>query len=161
MKKLLYQYIYNTKKVQSLNLTPAQFFKEWKALLYFFSNQIYDIRIEGIRNSMDRREANLMESKVMLAGIYLDPMYRCLLTDEQQIKGKDATWDIAVRIKKPGAEIIVVSEIESISSSTNTSDNEFKFKKLLLKNSVQNILGLTFKWLQTMNKLVLLLPLVN
>ena len=38
-------------------------------------------------------------------------MYRCLSTDEQKIKGKDATCD--VRIKKPGPEITVVAEIEA------------------------------------------------
>ena len=52
------------KKFQSENLTPAQFFKEWKALLYFFYNKIDGSITEGIRNLMQKREANLIENKV-------------------------------------------------------------------------------------------------
>ena len=39
-----------------------------------------------------------MEVKVILTGVYLDPMYRCLLTEKQKIKGKDTACGIAIGV---------------------------------------------------------------
>ena len=86
LKNLLYQLYIVTKKVQSEDLTPGQFFKQLKG---------------------------------SFADVYLDSMYSCLLTDEQKIKEKNATCDIAVKIKKPEPDITALTKVESISSSTN------------------------------------------
>lgn len=44
---------------------------------------------DGIAASMKQNEALLLENKVLWAAVYVDPMHRILLDDEQLTKGKD------------------------------------------------------------------------
>ena len=81
---------------------------------------------------MEKRESILLENDVMLAGIYLNPKYRCLLKDKQQRKAKDAVCAIVVRMKNPQETSQAEIENISASSSTTTSD-EFDFEKILDK----------------------------
>lgn len=48
---------------------------------------------------MERREATLMDNDILLAGVYIDPMYRVTLTEEQKTRAKAALCDLANRMK--------------------------------------------------------------
>ncbi|GFG35770.1 hypothetical protein Cfor_03940, partial [Coptotermes formosanus] len=64
-----------TKRLQTEDLTP-----------------VGGLTADGIVASMKKREALLLENKILLAAIYVDPVHRILLNDEQLTKGKAALW---------------------------------------------------------------------
>ena len=88
-----------TKKLQEEDLTPGIFVKEWKNLMFCLS-QKGAIFASGIAASMKQREKVLLENKIFLAAVYVDPMHRILLDDQQLTKGKEALFEIAVRMNK-------------------------------------------------------------
>jgi len=47
---------------------------------------------------MERREATLFKSKILLAAVYYDPHYRMMLTDNQQLSAKDACCNLPLKI---------------------------------------------------------------
>ena len=60
-----------------------------------------DCRIaDAIKSSTIRREKNLLNNNLLLAGIYVDPMHRVTLSNEQipVIRGKAALCDLAVQM---------------------------------------------------------------
>ena len=61
-----------TKQMQSAHLTPGSFYKEWKTLIFKFS-QIGGKLADAITASMQRRETRLMNNDVLLSAIYVDP----------------------------------------------------------------------------------------
>lgn len=74
-----------------------------------------------------------MENDVTLAGIYLDPKQRCLLTDGQQSKAKNVVCDVAIRMKSHQECSGEENENVSASSYNNMSDTEFDFEKVIDK----------------------------
>ncbi|XP_076818099.1 uncharacterized protein LOC143463498 isoform X2 [Clavelina lepadiformis] len=48
---------------------------------------------------MERREQALFANDVLLAAVYVDPMYRVILNDEQHSKGKATLLEIALSMK--------------------------------------------------------------
>lgn len=55
----------------------------------------------------------------MLAAIYINPKYRCLLTSKQETKAQNALCNIAIRTQKPDEEIQnTESECESSARSS-------------------------------------------
>ena len=94
---LRYPYIL-TKKFQGEDLTSGMFLKEWKNLEFRMS-QSGCLIAEGITNSMKRREALLLGNKVLLASIYIDPMHRILLNDDQLSNGRNTLLEVAYRLK--------------------------------------------------------------
>lgn len=121
-----------TKNFQAAELTPGQFFKEWRRLSYRLS-QIGGIVADSIRASMLRREELLLDNNVLLAAIYVDPMHRILLTDEQKAKGKSALYDVAVRMKMLSEGNVDFSEAEICvdNPSSSSESEECDFEKLL------------------------------
>jgi len=61
-----------TKKLQAADLTPGSFFKEWKKLIFKFS-QIGGILADAMRTSMECREKVLLDNNVLLAAVCVDP----------------------------------------------------------------------------------------
>ena len=98
MEELLQHPFYVTKRLQCADLTPGSFFKEWKELIFKFS-QIGGDMAEAMKSSMEHREKVLLNNSVLLAAVYVDPMYRVLLQDEELAKGKNALIDIAVAMR--------------------------------------------------------------
>jgi hypothetical protein len=71
-----------TKNLQQANLTPGEFMKEWKGLLFKLSNQ-QGIIAEEIISSMKNRD-----NYILIAAVYVDPKYRVKLTENQIAKAK-------------------------------------------------------------------------
>ena len=62
-------------------------------------SQIGCLIAEGITNSVKRRKALLLGNKVLLASIYIDPMHRILLIDDQLSNGRNTLLEVAYRLK--------------------------------------------------------------
>ena len=75
-------------------LTSGMFLKEWRNLEFRMS-QTGCLIAEGITNSTKRREALLLGNKVVLASIYIDPMHRILLNDDQLSNVRNTLLEIA------------------------------------------------------------------
>ena len=84
---LLCRSFLTTKKLHAVDLTPGSFFKEWKKLIFKFS-QIGDILADAMRTSMECYKKVLLDNNVLLAAVYIDPVYRVTLNDEERQKGK-------------------------------------------------------------------------
>lgn len=125
-----------TKKLQEQELTPGSFYKEWKNLVFRLS-QTGGIIADGIKDSMLIREIKLLDNSVLLAAIYVDPMHRVILTEEQLIRGKTALCDIAVRMKQfqeISSTANIESQSETIASVTSTSSSTASFHSDLQDN---------------------------
>ena len=115
----------------------GSFFKEWKKLIFKFS-QICDILVDAMRTSIECREKVLLDNNVLLAAVYVDPLYRVTLNDEERAKGKAALLQIALSLKhheerRCGANLFKEKNQSSRKenfSSTSESENE-DFEKLL------------------------------
>lgn len=100
LKRLLVLPFIATKNLQSADLTPGEFLKEWKGLIFKLSNTGGLIANEIVR-SMQQRERLLLENNdVLLAAVYVDPNCRILLDDDQCTKAKKALSDVAIRLHK-------------------------------------------------------------
>ena len=76
-----------TKNYQKAELTAGQFYKDWKQISCKLTTTGGPVA-DGIQRSMQKREATLMNNSVLLAAIYVNPMHRILLTDDQRDRGK-------------------------------------------------------------------------
>ena len=83
-----------TKKLQAADLTPGLFFKEWKKLIYKFS-QIGGSLADAMQTSMESRKKILLGKNVLLAAIHVDPTYMVTLNNEKRAKGRAALLQIA------------------------------------------------------------------
>lgn len=97
LEEILRQPFLVTKKLQAEDLTPGTFYKEWKELIFKFS-QDSNIISDAIKASMMRQEKILLDNRVLLAAIYVDPKYRIILNEEQLNRAKAALTEIAVRM---------------------------------------------------------------
>ena len=87
-----------TKKLQEEDLTLSTFLWEWKKLIFNLS-KAEGLIAEGIVSSMKKREGLLLENEILLAAVYIDPMNRILLSEDQIAKAKETLCDVAVWIK--------------------------------------------------------------
>jgi len=72
--------------------------KEWHKLAKFLEDCG---KLEnGILLSMKKREVTVFQNSHLLAGVYVYPRYRILLSDEQLIKAKEGLFDIFRRLEK-------------------------------------------------------------
>ena len=132
LKELLYYPYIVTKKLQCSNLTPGSFIKEWNMLI-FRMTQIGGLIAEEIKDSMVRREAFLLDNDILLAAIYVDPLYRVSLNDSQLIKAKIALFNVAVRmngldkeIENPVQEDDSMASPTAMSLSSGSSEDEYE-----------------------------------
>ena len=79
---------------------------------------------------MKRRGVQLLNNKLLLAGVYVDPMNRVLLSEIQKQDAKLALCDLAVRIAGLNARASDDSENISTSDSEGACD-EVDFEKML------------------------------
>lgn len=112
-----------TKNLQEAELTPGSFIKEWKTL-HFRLSGIGELIAEEVLKSMQRREATLMDNDILLAGIYVDPMYRVILNEDQKSKAKAALCDVAIRMKGLALQEESFDETFGDSSPARLSDDE-------------------------------------
>ena len=87
--------------LQSANITPGLFMKEWKKLCKFLQDNGEEISL-GIIASMQKREEKLFKNTHFLAGVYVDPRYRILLSPSQTLHAKEGLLDIARRVENKG-----------------------------------------------------------
>ncbi|KAM4028644.1 uncharacterized protein ACNLHF_023936 [Anomaloglossus baeobatrachus] len=132
LEKLLEHPFTVTKKLQAEDLTPGIFLKEWRNLMFRLS-QRGGLIASGIATSMKRREELLLQNNILLAAVYVDPMHRILLDDQQLSKGKEALFEIAVRMK--GLQNSQEEQEEfgrpATSSASSSTDEEFNIEKYL------------------------------
>ena len=112
----------------------GSFFKEWKKLIFKFF-QICDILVDAMRTSIECREKVLLDNNVLLAAVYVDPLYRVTLNDEERAKGKAALLQIALSLKhheerRCGANLFKEknqsSRKENFSSTCESEDEDFE-----------------------------------
>lgn len=73
---------------------------------------------------MQRRKATLMDNDILLAGIYVDPMYCVILNEDQKSKAKAALCDVAIRMKGLALQEESFGETLGDSSPARLSDDE-------------------------------------
>ncbi|XP_073510784.1 uncharacterized protein [Phyllobates terribilis] len=134
LKELLNHPFTVTKKLQAEDLTPGIFIREWKNLLFCLS-QRGGLIADGNSASMKRRETQLLENKMFLAAVYVDPSHRILLDDQQLTKGKEALTEVAVRMSGLQEDCQAQEDLGPDSAtaaiSSSSSDEEFDFDKYL------------------------------
>ena len=123
MSELLAKPYATTIHLQSTDLTPEVFLKEWCSLKNFLSQQPSMVASE-ILSSMTKRENKILFNTHFLAGVYVDPRYRILLTKEQHDLAKNGLLDIAVRLHKQ-------SVIDDVTLSNENDSTDDEFEKLL------------------------------
>ena len=62
---------------------------------------------ETIKDSMKKRESKLLDNDVLLAGIFVDPKSRVLLTNGEKVRAKATLLQIAVRMRKLEKSLLV------------------------------------------------------
>lgn len=97
LESLLRKQCYVTKQLQSTDLTPSLFMKEWKNLIFGLS-QKGRLIAGGIENSMVCRENLLLDNDILLVTTYIDPMYRILLSGEQIFGVKKSLYEVGLVI---------------------------------------------------------------
>ncbi|XP_073415086.1 uncharacterized protein [Dendrobates tinctorius] len=134
LKELLNHPFTVTKKLQAEDLTPGIFIREWKNLLFCLS-QRGGLTADGISASMKWRETQILENKIFLAAVYVDPSHHILLDDQQLTKGKEALTEVAVRMSGLQEDCQVQEDMGPDSAtaaiSSCSSDEEFDFDKYL------------------------------
>ena len=63
------------------------------------NSQIGDTLADAMRTSVECREKVLLDNNVLLAAVYVDPMYRVTLNDEERSKRKATLLQIALSLK--------------------------------------------------------------
>lgn len=94
--EMLLRYLYTTaKKLQSLDLSPGDALFLWKEMIFKLERN--GGLLEGcLASSLKKQECRFLdENPLFLAGIFIDPMNRVLLSHDQKLKGKDALYRIA------------------------------------------------------------------
>lgn len=124
-----------TKNLQGADLSPGEFLKEWKGLIFKLS-KVGGLIADEIVESMKRRERLLLGNEILLAAAYVDPNCRIMLNDEQCNTAKNALTDVAIRLKSLKNEEVAVqhtlSDVAGNSSSQGESDSEdLEFEQLL------------------------------
>ena len=127
-----------TKKLQEENLVPSQFMAEWKRLLRNLSLK-HDTLSKLIMESMEKREQLLMGNPIFLAGVFVDPYYRCLLSPEQKIEARNALYNLCKKINRPRTSDhnqLEVTVDESLDTSSDMSLTDYSdFEKYLDKEA--------------------------
>ncbi|XP_023228539.1 uncharacterized protein LOC111628913 [Centruroides sculpturatus] len=85
----------------------------------------------AILSSMREREIQLLDNKILLAAIYVDPMNRILLNDNQIAPGKEKLREIAIRLKKLPLPYIYESKDENKNNECNDNSESSSPKKEL------------------------------
>ncbi|XP_043362981.1 uncharacterized protein LOC119850770 isoform X2 [Dermochelys coriacea] len=97
--------------LQAADVTPGVLMKEWRKLSKFLQENGGQIA-EGILSSMQKREEKLFDNIHFLAGVYVDPRYRILLTSREIPKAKEGLLDIARRLEKQNLLLLLNSAKE-------------------------------------------------
>lgn len=125
-----------TIRLQSANITPGSFLKEWSALKKFLQKQTTPLAIP-IASSMERREEMLFDNDLFLAAILVDARYRILLNVNQLERAKNGLREMVRRVRSRARahqdgeqEPALPSARESSSSST---DDDFEKELDLLE----------------------------
>lgn len=141
LENILYRPYILTKKLQTEDLTPGAFFFEWRNLIYQLSSNDDPIS-SAITSSMNKREQLLLQNEILVAAIYIDPMSRILLNDNQITKAKGTLYEIALRMKCFSEVENLETQIEhtyfasSKDSTSSSSHEDSSFEKYLNELSV-------------------------
>ena len=114
-----------TVTLQKESLTPGEFFRRWTESKGNLSRTNSNFS-GSILQSMKKREPLLLKNNIFLAGIYVDPSNRCLLSPEQREKAREGLYHLSLKINKPSLlnrETEVQAET-SLDTSTDRSLND-------------------------------------
>ncbi|CAM5113507.1 unnamed protein product [Natator depressus] len=120
-----------TVNLQAVDVTPGVLMKEWRKLSKFLQENGGQIA-EGILSSMQKREEKLFDNIHFLAGVYVDPRYRILLTSREIPKAKEGLLDIARRLEKQNLLLHLNSAKEVEENKTQQKESstiEFAFSE--------------------------------
>lgn len=134
LEKVLECAFVTTKKFQCENLTPGDFFCEWRELIFKLQKFECDIA-DDIIASMTRREVDIMVNTILLAGIYVNPLNRVLLNDNQTQLARQALYELMVKMKGKNAnndrqlsdvsqESVVIDEFDKYLDSLEKNDEK-------------------------------------
>ena len=131
---LLLPFVFS-KHLQTADLTPGAFYKEWKKLIFKFTRVGGDIA-KAMKKSMEKREKILLDNDVLLAAVFVDPMHRVALTNDLQERRRKALVAIALGMKayeQKSSRTIEVDESQNLShDELSTSGSDIKdFEKHL------------------------------
>ena len=85
-----------TVKLQAENITSGVFMKEWCSLKRTMCRKETKLAAE-IFKSTEKRESSLYQSKLFLAGVFVDARYRIPLTEEQMEVAKTGLMEVALK----------------------------------------------------------------
>ncbi|XP_053892578.1 BEN domain-containing protein 5 isoform X2 [Malaclemys terrapin pileata] len=117
-----------TVNLQAVDVTPGVLMKEWRKLSKFLQENGGQIA-EEILSSMQKREEKLFDNIHFLAGVYVDPRYRILLTSREIPKAKEGLLDIARRLEKQNL-------LRYLNSAKEVEENETQQKESTIEFAV-------------------------
>ncbi len=101
-----------TLRLQSASLCPGEFIKAWRGVIFQLEKRD-DPLSDDIVTSLKQREVFLLANELILAGIWVDPRYRVLLTDDQKKKAKEALRTVYFRQKQVASRSLDPSPAQS------------------------------------------------
>jgi len=75
-----------------------------RTLIYFAWDELGALLQGTVAASTKKREVLILQNNTLPAAIYVDPMNRVLLTEEQTATAKECFFKIALRMEGLGAE---------------------------------------------------------
>ncbi|XP_034634005.1 BEN domain-containing protein 5 isoform X2 [Trachemys scripta elegans] len=115
-----------TVNLQAVDVTPGVLMKEWRKLSKFLQENGGQIA-EEILSSMQKHEEKLFDNIHFLAGVYVDPRYRILLTSREIPKAKEGLLDIARRLEKQNLLLYLNSAKEVEENETQKKESTIEF----------------------------------
>ncbi|XP_076057964.1 uncharacterized protein LOC143035181 isoform X2 [Oratosquilla oratoria] len=125
----LLRHLYSVaENLQATDLTPGLFYKEWKNLFSYLSCT-GSIIADGIMKSMLCRESTVLDNDILLAAVYVDPMYRVTLKEDEQVRAKAALFEVAIQLKGLHIDEASTKAQAPVISSSNSDDRELMIDK--------------------------------
>ncbi|GAB6023777.1 hypothetical protein CHUAL_014221 [Chamberlinius hualienensis] len=117
--------------LQGVDVTPGIIMKEWHKLLKHLEH--FDGQVSaGILSSMKNRENVLFENSHFLAGVYVDPRYRILLSPHHITNAKAGLLDIFRRLQNQNilqqlnGQSSTNEPVQSLEDPDSSEDDEFE-----------------------------------
>ena len=122
------------KNCKTVHLTPGTFVKEWKKGCFSLSRLVV-LWLTPLEN-LWRCEKILLDNDVLLVIVYVDPMYKVTLANDQQERGRKALVAVDLTMKEHEERISRADEVDENQSfskgkSSTSGFNDEDFKKHL------------------------------
>ena len=119
-----------TIKLQSESLTPGDFLKVWKEVIFQLDQKEGSIA-EDMVEAMREREVKLLSNRFVVAAVWVDARYRILLTPTQKETAKAALQETYERMKTQTSGSPAPSATSSPHSSFALTQKRSRFDEYL------------------------------